>query len=63
MSCNTAQGLNQKKNVILVLVESLGCNFTYICGSGPAYMPKVEKIAKNLHFVLKLGYKTLFNNG
>ena len=37
----------QKKNVILVLVESLGCNFTYICGSGPAYMPKVEKIAKN----------------
>lgn len=43
----TAPGLNQKKNVILVLVESLGCNFTYICGSGPAYMPKVEKIAKN----------------
>jgi lipoteichoic acid synthase len=40
-------GLNQHKNVILVLVESLGCNFTYICGNGPSYMPNLEKIAKD----------------
>src|SRR5574344_1881848 len=40
-------GLNQHKNVILVLVESLGCNFTYICGNGPSYMPNLKKIAKD----------------
>lgn len=46
-------GLNQQKNVILVLVESLGCNFTYMCGNGPAYMPNLEKIAAR---------NTLYNN-
>lgn len=46
-------GLNQQKNVILVLVESLGCNFTYMCGNGPALMPKLEKIATK---------NTLYNN-
>ncbi|WP_406037613.1 LTA synthase family protein [Succinimonas sp.] len=46
----TEQGLNQKKNIILVLVESLGCNFTYICGTGPAKMPYIESLAKNNAF-------------
>lgn len=41
-----APGFNKKQNVIVVMVESLGCNFTYLCGSGPAYMPNVERIAK-----------------
>ncbi len=46
-----AQGLNQAQNVILVLVESWGCNHTYICGDGPSYMPELEQIAKeNLLF-------------
>ncbi|MGN1394675.1 MAG: LTA synthase family protein [Succinivibrionaceae bacterium] len=48
---NTKQGLNKQQNVILLLVESLGCNFTYICGSGPSYMPHIEELAKeNLLF-------------
>ncbi len=46
----TEQGLNQKNNVILVLVESWGCNFTYICGTGPAKMPNIESLAKNNAF-------------
>ncbi|WP_406545970.1 hypothetical protein, partial [Succinimonas sp.] len=46
----TEQGLNQKKNIILVLVESWGCNFTYICGTGPAKMPNIESLAKNNTF-------------
>ena len=46
----TEPGLNQKKNIILVLVESWGCNFTYICGTGPAKMPNIESLAKNNAF-------------
>ena len=41
------KGLNQQKNVILVLVESLGCNLTNMCGAGPTYVPYIEKIAQN----------------
>lgn len=40
-------GQNQQKNVILLIVESWSCNLTYICGSGPSYMPKLESLAKN----------------
>lgn len=43
-------GLNQKKNVILVLVESWGCNFTYICGTGPSKMPKIESLKDHAMF-------------
>lgn len=41
------QGLNQKKNVIILLVESWGCSFTYACGLGPSYMPNIESLTEN----------------
>ena len=44
------QGLNQGKNVIILMVESWGCNISYICGKGPSYMPKLEKLAKENMF-------------
>lgn len=37
-------GLNNRRNIIILIVESWGCNFTYICGKGPSYMPKIEKL-------------------
>ena len=50
ISYKSEQGLNQKKNIILVLVESWGCNFTYVCGTGPSKMPSIEALAKNNAF-------------
>ncbi|MGN1394669.1 MAG: LTA synthase family protein [Succinivibrionaceae bacterium] len=46
----TGTGLNQRKNVIVLIVESLGCNYTYICGKGPSYMPNIEQIMANNQF-------------
>ncbi len=43
-------GLNQKKNVILLLVESWGCSFTFACGLGPSYMPKIESLSVDNFF-------------
>ncbi len=43
-------GLNQKKNVILLLVESWGCSFTFACGLGPSYMPKIESLSADNFF-------------
>lgn len=62
------KGLNQQKNVILVLVESLGCNLTNMCGSGPTYVPYIEKIAQsnllfdNYHSIIRatsLSYRAI----
>ncbi len=44
---NEENGLNHKQNVIIVLVESWGCSFTYACGIGPSYMPNIESLTKN----------------
>lgn len=44
------KGLNQQKNVIILIVESWSCNLTYICGSGPSYMPKIENLANQNTF-------------
>lgn len=40
-------GLNQKKNVIIVLVESLGCNATYLCGDDKNLSPYTQELAMN----------------
>ena len=41
------EGLNLKKNVIIVLVESLGCNSTYLCGHDKNYSPYTMELAQN----------------
>lgn len=41
------KGLNQRKNIILVLVESLGCNITYLCGNDENFSPYTQELAKN----------------
>lgn len=46
----THEGLNQKKNVIILLVESWGCSFTYACGIGPSYMPNIESLVSDSVF-------------
>lgn len=65
------KGLNQQKNVILVLVESLGCNLTNMCGAGPTYVPYIEKIAQsnllfdNYHSIIpstSLSYKAIIKS-
>lgn len=41
------KGLNQRKNVILVLVESLGCNVTDLCGKDNNFSPYTKELALN----------------
>lgn len=41
------EGLNLKKNVIIVLVESLGCNDTYLCGHDKNYSSYTMELAQN----------------
>ena len=40
-------GLNLRKNVIVVMVESLGCNVTFLCGNEQNLSPYTEELAKN----------------
>ncbi len=40
-------GLNQKKNIIVILVESLGCNVTDLCGTDKNYSPYTKKLAQD----------------
>lgn len=42
----TYKGLNQRKNVIVILVESLACDMTYLCGSTNDYSPYTTQLAK-----------------
>lgn len=39
-------GLNKKQNVIIVLVESLGCNYTDLCEQGKNLSPYTKELAK-----------------
>ena len=39
------KGLNQRKNVIVVLVESLACDMTFLCGNDNNYSPYTQKLA------------------
>ena len=41
------RGLNLKKNVIIVIVESLGCNVTFLCGNDKNYSTYIEELARN----------------
>ena len=41
------QGLNMKKNIIVVLVESLGCNVTELCGTDKNYSPYMKELAED----------------
>ena len=44
-------GLNLKKNVIVVLVESLACDMTYLCGHEHDYSPYMKQLAReNIYF-------------
>lgn len=40
------KGLNKKENVIVILVESLACDVTYLCGNTNNYAPYIQKLAK-----------------
>ena len=41
------KGLNQRKNVILILVESLACDMTFLCGHQNNYSPYTQQLAKD----------------
>ena len=41
------KGLNQKKNVILVLVESLACDMTFLCGNQNNFSQYTQQLAKD----------------
>lgn len=44
-------GLNLRKNVIVVLVESLGCNVTFLCGDEKNYSSYTQELAhENIWF-------------
>lgn len=42
----TYKGLNQRKNVIVILVESLACDMTFLCGNTNNYSPYTTQLAK-----------------
>jgi len=42
----TYKGLNQRKNVIVILVESLACDMTFLCGNINNYSPYTALLAK-----------------
>lgn len=42
----TYTGLNKKENVIVILVESLGCNYTLLCAGGVDYSPYTKVLAQ-----------------
>ncbi len=48
----TLQGLGRKENVIVILVESLNCDLTKMCGNDSAteLMPNLSKLANNSLF-------------
>lgn len=51
LSYQTYEGLNQRKNVILILVESLACDVTFLCGSSYNYSPYIKQLAtENIWF-------------
>lgn len=39
-------GLNRKENVIIILVESLACDVTFLCGNENNYSPYMKQLAK-----------------
>lgn len=39
------KGLNLKKNVIVILVESLSCEVTFLCGDQNDYLPNLKQVA------------------
>lgn len=41
------KGLNQKKDVIVLLVESLSCEVTFLCGNKEDLLPNLSQIAKD----------------
>lgn len=51
------KGLNQKKNVIVILVESLGCNVTDLCGYEKNYSPYTTELASN-----NIWFKNYYSN-
>lgn len=42
----TYKGLDQRKSVIVLLIESLGCNVTYLCGNSKNYSPYINQLAE-----------------
>lgn len=41
------KGLNQRNNVIVLLVESLGCNVTLLCGNSANYSKYTQQLARD----------------
>lgn len=56
----TKKGLNLRKNVIILLVESLDCSLTYSCGSVRELTPNITKLASENVFFDKY-YSNNFN--
>ncbi len=51
LAYKTYDGLGQHKNVILILVESLACDITFLCGNNYDYSPFIKQLAsENIWF-------------
>lgn len=51
LAYKTYDGLSQHKNVILILVESLACDVTFLCGNNYDYSPFMKQLAsENIWF-------------
>ena len=57
------EGLNQKKNVIVLLVESLSCEVTHLCGNKDDYMPNLKQIATDNVFFPSYYSNDIHTNG
>lgn len=59
----TNAGLNQKKDVIVILVESLSCEVTYACGNSYDYMPTINQLASDNVFFSSYYSNNINTNG
>lgn len=57
------KGLDQKKNVIVLLVESLSCEVTFLCGNKNDYMPNLKQFASDNVFFPHYFSNSVHTNG
>ena len=57
------KGLAQKKNVIVLLVESLSCEVTFLCGNKNDYMPNLKQFASDNVFFSRYFSNSVHTNG
>lgn len=57
------KGLNLKKDVIVILVESLSCEVTFVCGSHNDFLPNLKQLASDNVFFSNYYSNNLNTNG